>query len=404
MPRRRRIRSVDDAQALAKRRLPRSVYEYVEGGTEGEVTVRANRRAFEEVTFRPKAAVLYGERQLATTVLGQPLSMPVIVAPAGYIRMAHRDGERGAARAAGQAGTAIGISTLSSYPIEEITAATTAPVWYQLYFAGGRAGAEIAIDRAREAGCQALILTVDLAAAAGRERRLRGGGVPTRVDLRNALRYAPEMVVRPAWLLDFLRDGLKLDVPNVRTEREGPPLSAAEASKSMRDAAPTWDDMEWVRERWGGPLVVKGILRADDARRAVDAGAAAVVVSNHGGNALDGTPPTLRVLPEIVAEVGDEVEVLVDGGIRRGGDVVKALAMGARAVLVGRAYVWGLAADGEAGVSAILRVLRDGIDRTLALLGCPSVHELDASYLDIPPAWVAPRADVPAADATEVSP
>jgi isopentenyl diphosphate isomerase/L-lactate dehydrogenase-like FMN-dependent dehydrogenase len=389
--RQRRIRSVDDAQLLAKRRLPRSVYEYVEGGTEGEVTVRANRRAFEEVTFRPKAAVLYGERDLTTTVLGCPLSMPVVVAPAGYIRMAHRDGELGAARAAGEAGIAVGISTLSSYPIEEITAATTAPVWYQLYFAGGRAGAEIAIDRARDAGCQALILTVDLAAAAGRERRLRGGGVPTRVDLRNALRYAPEMVVRPAWLIDFLRDGLRLDVPNVRTEPEGPALSAAEASKSMRNAAPTWDDMGWVRERWGGPLVVKGLLRADDARRAVDAGAAAVVVSNHGGNALDGTPPTLRVLPEIVAAVGDDVEVLVDGGIRRGGDVVKALAMGARAVLVGRAYVWGLAAGGEAGVAQVLRVLRDGIDRTLALLGCPSVGALDASYLDVPPAWVAAR-------------
>ncbi len=177
----------------------------------------------------------------------------------------------------------------------------------------------------------------------------------------------------------------------MRTEPEGPALSAAEASRSMRDAAPTWDDMEWVRERWGGPVVVKGILRADDARRAVDGGASAVVVSNHGGNALDGTPPTLRVLPEIVAEVGDEVEVLVDGGIRRGGDVVKALAMGARAVLVGRAYVWGLAAGGEDGVAQVLQVLRDGIDRTLALLGCPSVAALDASYLDVPPAWVAAR-------------
>jgi isopentenyl diphosphate isomerase/L-lactate dehydrogenase-like FMN-dependent dehydrogenase len=387
VPRQRRIRSVDDAQLLAKRRLPRSVYEYIEGGTEGEVTVRANRRAFEEVTFRPKAAVLFGERDLTTTVLDTPLSMPVIVAPAGYIRMAHRDGERGAARAAGEAGVAIGISTLSSYPIEEITGATTAPVWYQLYFAGGRTGAEIAIDRARAAGCRALVLTVDLAAAAGRERRLRGGGVPTRVDLGNALRYAPEMVLRPRWLADFLRDGLRLDVPNVRTAPDGPSLSAAEASRSMREHAPTWDDMGWIRERFGGPVIVKGILRADDARRAVDAGAAAVVVSNHGGNALDGTPPTLRVLPEILAEVGDEVEVLVDGGVRRGGDVVKALAMGARAVLVGRAYVWGLAAAGETGVAQVLGVLRDGIDRTLALLGCPSVAELDRSYVDVPPAW-----------------
>jgi isopentenyl diphosphate isomerase/L-lactate dehydrogenase-like FMN-dependent dehydrogenase len=381
------LTSVDEAQRIAKRRIPRSVHHYIEGGTEAEFTVRDNRRAFEELTFRPRAAVFVPRRELATTVLGQELSMPVIVAPAGYIRLAHRDGELGAARAAGRAGIAAGISTLSSYPIEEIAAASPGPVWYQLYFAGGRTGAELAIERARKAGCRALIVTVDLAAAAGRERHFRGGGLPTRVDLRSALRYAPELLPRPRWTLDFLRDGLRLEIPNVRTSPDGPPLSLAEASRSMRRAAPTWDDLAWIRERWGGPIVVKGILSADDARRALDAGAGAIVVSNHGGNALDGTPATLRVLPEVLAAVGGRSEVLLDGGVRRGADVVKALALGARAVLVGRAYIWGLAAAGEPGVARILEILRDGIDRTLALLGCPSVAALDRSYLNIPHDW-----------------
>jgi len=381
------LTSVEEAKRIAKRRVPRSVFHYIEGGTEGEITVRENLRAFEAVTFRPRAAVFAARRELATHVLGQELSMPVIVAPAGYIRMAHRDGEIGAARAAGLAGIAAGISTLAAYPIEAIAAASPGPVWYQLYFAGGRTGAELAIERARKAGCRALIVTVDLAAAAGRERRFRGGGLPTRVDLRNALRYAPELLPRPRWTLDFLRDGLRLEIPNVRSSPDGPPLSLAESSKSMRRAAPTWEDLGWIRERWQGPLIVKGILSASDARRAIDEGAQAIVVSNHGGNALDGTPATLRVLPEVVDAVGGRAEVLLDSGVRRGADVVKALALGARAVLIGRAYIWGLAAAGEPGVTRILEIFRDGIDRTLALLGCPSVAALDRSYVEVPTSW-----------------
>jgi isopentenyl diphosphate isomerase/L-lactate dehydrogenase-like FMN-dependent dehydrogenase len=388
---RRPILSVSQAEQMAKRRLPRSVYSFIEGGTEEEQTVTANRRAYTELTFRPRVATSFEHRELTTTVLGCELSMPVALAPAGMIRLAHRGGEVAAARAAGEAGTAVGVSTMSSYPIEEIAAVTPGPVWYQVYFAGGRTGAEIAIERARRAGCAALIVTVDYAAGAAKEAMMRRGGVPARVDLRNALRYAPEMLLRPRWLLDFARDGLKLDVPNVRTSMDGAPLSAAEASRTMRATTPTWADMSWIRELWPGPLAIKGVLTADDARRAVDHGASAVMVSNHGGNALDSTPPTLRVLPEIVAAVGAETEVFVDGGIRRGADVVKALALGARAVLVGRAYVWGLAAAGENGVRDILRMFRDGIDRTLALLGCPSVHAVDPSYLDVPTAWPHPE-------------
>ena len=216
---------------------------------------------------------------------------------------------------------------------------------------------------------------------------MRGGRIPTRVDLRTALTYAPEIVLRPAWAIDFLRGGLRLEVPNVRRTIDGPPLSAAEASASMRTSTPTWDDLGWIKERWGGKLAVKGVLSAEDARRAVDLGADAVIVSNHGGNALDGTPASLRMLPEVVTAVGDRTEVLMDGGVRRGADVVKALALGARAVLIGRAYLWGLAARGEQGVGDILGMFRAGIDRTLALLGCPSVEALDHSYLHLP-AWV----------------
>jgi isopentenyl diphosphate isomerase/L-lactate dehydrogenase-like FMN-dependent dehydrogenase len=327
--------------------------------------------------------VVHPKPDLRTEVLGQELAMPIVLAPAGYIRLAHRDGEAGAARAAARAGVPIGVSTLASHDVFDITA-TGASTWYQLYFAGGRDGAEVAIDRAREAGCRALIVTLDLAASAARERMLRGGAIPTSVNLANAARYAPELVRRPSWLRDFMRDGLRLDVPNVRTERDGPPLTAAEASKSMRASAPRWEDFAWLRERWQGPLIAKGLLRPEDARRAIDVGADAIVVSNHGGNALDSTPPTIEVLPGIVDAVGGAVDVLVDGGIRRGSDVVKALAFGARAVLIGRAYIWGLAAGGEAGVERVLRLLRDDVSRTLTLLGCPSVADLDRSYVDAP--------------------
>jgi isopentenyl diphosphate isomerase/L-lactate dehydrogenase-like FMN-dependent dehydrogenase len=313
--------------------------------------------------------------------------MPLVVAPAGMIRLAHRGGEVAAARAAGRLGTAVGISTLSSYPIEAIATSTTGPVWYQVYFAGGRAGAEIAIDRAKRAGCRALLITVDLAASARREQALPGGEIPTRVDLRNALRYAPQLIGKPQWLFDFLRDGLRIDVPNVRLTPDGAPLSAADASASMRRSAPTWSDLTWIRRQWPGPIAIKGVLSADDARRARDAGVEAVIVSNHGGNALDGVPATLQLLPEIVGAVGHDLEVLMDGGIRRGSDAVKALALGAKAVLIGRSYIWGLAAGGEDGVAQALRLLRDGVSRTLGLLGCPSLAELDDSFVSLPPSW-----------------
>lgn len=383
-----RFMTVDQAQLEARGRVPRSVYRFLEGGTDAEVTVAENRSAFRDVTFLPRAGVVHTAPDLATELLGVQLAMPVVLAPAGYIRLAHRDAEVGSARAVADAGLAIGVSTLSSHDVFDV-AATGAATWYQLYFAGGRPGAEVAIERATEAGCRALIVTLDLAASSGRERTLRGGGaIPTRVTVRSALTYLPELLPRPRWLFDFARDGLRLDVPNVRLTKDGEPLSAAAASKSMREAAPSWQDFAWIREQWSGPIVVKGLLTADDARRAVDVGADAVVVSNHGGNALDGTPATIRMLPEVVAAVGDRMPVLMDGGVRRGSDIVKALALGARAVLIGRAYIWGLAAGGTEGVARVLQLLRDDVSRTLTLLGCASVHELDRTFVEAP--W-APR-------------
>jgi pre-mycofactocin synthase len=385
--RRRTFSSVTQAQAIAKRRLPASVYRYVQGGNDGRASISDNLQAFAQIGFRPKCATLFQERNLSTTILGRYSSMPVVLAPAGFIRLAHRDAEKGAAEAAGDAGIPIGLSTLSSCAVEDVAAATKGPVWYQLYFAGGRTTAEHAIARAEAAHCAALVLSVDIPG----QSKPRWGDKPTpvRIDRRNALAYAPEMITRPAWLYDFLRDGLHLDVPNVRTAPGEAPLSVGEAALSMKGCTPTWSDLGWIREAWSGPIVVKGVFRPDDARRAVDHGAQAVVVSTHGGNALDGTPSPLRALPSVLEAVGAEIEVLVDGGVRSGMDVVKAVALGARAVLIGRAYVWGLAAGGKDGVRQVLQLLQSDIDYTLAFLGCSEVGQLGSDCLDLPFAWPA---------------
>jgi len=308
--------------------------------------------------------------------------MPVITTPAGFIRVAHPDGELGVARAAEAAGTATGIGILASYPIETITA-TASDVWFQLYMIGGREGSAIAVERA---GCRVLVVTVDFAPISGAMDHPHGqAGVPDRVDLPTALRYAPEMITKPLWALNFLRAGLELKFPNSPPLDGNDDLSAGQVGAGiMAYPPPPWDDIAWVRKQWDGPLVVKGITAVEDARRAIAEGADAISVSNHGGNSLDGSPATIRVLPSIVDAVNGEIEVLLDGGVRRGSDIVKALALGARAVLVGRPYIWALAAGGEESVRQILEVYRRGIDGTLTLLGCPSVQDLNMSYLRLP--------------------
>ena len=376
-----KVVNIEDLRRLAQRRLPKSVFDYLDGGAEAESTLAENCRAFSDLTFRPRGAVAFRECNLKTTVLGQELSMPALLAPVGYSRLMHPAGEVGAARAAGKAGTGYILSTISGYRLEDVKAASTGPVWYQLYLVGGRDAAEGALDRARRAGFSALVITVDTAVAGRRERDYRNG---MKALLGNSalakIPYLPNILAHPHWLVSFLLDGGTPPLENIVIPGKGP-LPLIDVSAALARSTVTWDDLRWIRQMWPGPIVVKGILIAEDARRALDAGAAACVVSNHGGRQLDGAPASLRALPEIVAAAGTQMEVLMDGGIRRGSDIVKALCMGARAVLIGRAYAYGLAAAGEAGVTRALEILQDDVERTLRLLGCEATDQLNASYI-----------------------
>jgi L-lactate dehydrogenase (cytochrome) len=376
-----RILSVREAQRLARRVLPRVVFDYIDGGADDERTLRANEDAFGDIAFVPHMGVDVGTPELATTVLGTPVSLPVLLAPCGLVRIMHPDSAPGVARAAQRQGTISVLSTVAGASVEEVAAAAPGPLWFQLYAAGGRREAEGLVERARSAAVAALVITIDTPVLGNRERDVRNGvSPPLRVTPSNAVHLGPQVLSRPAWLLRLARDGVRVS----RAPRAAPaPADAGPTVGAVAMAASpfTWEDVAWLRDRWTAPLVVKGVLTGADARRAVDAGADAVVVSNHGGRQLDGAPATLRVLPEIVAAVGGDAEVLLDGGIRRGGDIVKALALGARAVLVGRPYLYGLAVAGESGVDRVLTVLRAEMARTLSLLGCRSAAELDTGWV-----------------------
>ena len=379
-----RVVNIDDLRRLAQRRLPRVVFDYLDGGAEGEVTLRENRRAFDAVTFRPRLAAERAACELGTTVLGTALSFPTLLAPVGYSRLMHPAGEPAAARAAGAAGLGYVLSTVSGYPLEAVKAASTGPLWYQLYVIGGRAAAAAAIERARAAGFSALVITIDTAVAGMRERDHRNGMAQLLGrDLGPKLPFLPQLLSHPRWLFGFLRGGRVLRLPNVVVPGRGA-LPLMDVTTALADAAVTWDDVRWLGQLWRGPIVIKGVLTAEDARCAVDAGAAAVVVSNHGGRQLDGAPASLQALPEVVAAVAGRAEVLMDGGIRRGSDIIKAICLGARAVLVGRAYAYGLAAAGGAGVTRALEILRSDAERTLKLLGCPAISQLDRSFVAVP--------------------
>jgi isopentenyl diphosphate isomerase/L-lactate dehydrogenase-like FMN-dependent dehydrogenase len=382
-----RVVSIDDLRPLAHRRLPQAVFDYLDGGADGEVTLRENRRAFDDVTFRPRHAVAVPQCDLRTRVLGFDVSFPAILAPVGYSRLMHPDGEIGAARAAGAAGTAYILSTISGHRLEDVKAASSGPVCYQLYLMGGREAAEAAIERACVAGCAALVVTIDTAVAGMRERDFRNGMKELMGTNPFAkIPFLPQVLARPGWLAGFLLDGGLSKLPNVVVPGQGP-MELIDVSAALASAAVTWEDLRWIRKLWPDPIVIKGVLTGDDARRAVDEGAAAVVVSNHGGRQLDCVPASLRVLPEVVAAVNGRVEVLMDGGIRRGADIIKAICLGARAVLCGRAYAYGLSAAGEAGVTRALEILRTDVERTLKLLGCSSIAALDRSYVDVSANW-----------------
>lgn len=378
----RSLESVADARRRAQRHLPSSVYSFIEGGNEARITVRANVEAFEQIGFRPRVSSDQSASDTRTTVLGREISMPVITTPAGFIRIAHPGGELAVARAAARAGIPTGVSILASTPIESITQVNP-DTWFQLYMIGGREGTAASIERARQAGVRVLIVTVDLAAGTGGSDNRKAAMPPGRIDLAGAVRHSPQMLAHPRWALRFLRGGLDLTAPNVPGV-DGRTMTIAEGSAALRQHPPTWDDIAFIRGIWQGPLVVKGIVTAEDARVAADLGVDAVSVSNHGGNGLDGAPATIRALPEVVAAVGDRIEVLMDGGVRRGGDVVKAVSLGARAVLIGRPYIWALAAGGEQGVDEVLALFRKGISGTMALLDRRTIKDLDETALILP--------------------
>src|SRR5271167_3742574 len=382
-----RVVNIHDLREIARRRLPRAVFDYLDGGAEGEVTLRENCRVFEDVIFRPRQATAVDSCNLTTRVLGQDIAFPGLLAPIGYSRMMHPGGEVDAARAAGEFGTGYILSTVSGHKLENVKAASRGPVWYQLYLVGGRPAAEAAIERIRAAGFSALVITIDTAMAGMRERDPRNGTKQLLgPSLLAKIPFLPQMLVRPGWLGAFLRDGGKPKLENI-VQPDKTPMPLMDVTAALARAVVTWKDLEWIRKAWPGPILVKGILTGDDARRAVDEGVAGIIVSNHGGRQLDGVSATLRALPEVVAAVGGQTEVLMDGGIRRGSDIVKAICLGARAVLLGRGYAYGLAAAGHAGVVRALGILREDVERTMRLLGCASVAELNSSFVEVPESW-----------------
>jgi L-lactate dehydrogenase (cytochrome) len=386
--------SVAVAQRRAERRLPKSVYGAVIAGSERGRSMGDNVAAFDELLFNPSVGGAAQDRDLSVSVMGQPMSMPVIISPTG-VQAVHPDGEVAVARAASARGVAMGLSSFASKPIEEVIDANP-QTFFQIYWAGDRGSIMDRVERARTAGAAGLILTLDWSFSHARD--WGSPSIPERIDLRTVLKHMPETIVRPRWMLEWARAGgpPALGVPNFGPATGPTPTFFDAYGAWMQTAPASWEDVSWLREVWGGPFMLKGVMRVDDARRAVDAGVTAISVSNHGGNNLDSSPAPVRVLSAIADAVGDNLEVVMDGGVRRGGDVVKAVALGARAVMIGRAYLWGLAANGQAGVENVLDVLRAGIDSTLLGLGAASIGDIGPDDLFVPPdfsplAWTGRR-------------
>ena len=370
------------ARERARRRLPRSVYQALWAGSERGATLEDNVASFEQIGFAPHVAGLPAKREMGVTVMGQEMPMPVIISPTG-VQAVHPDGEVAVARAAAARGVSMGLSCFASKPVEEVVAANPR-VFFQTYWSGSRDQIVARLERARAAGAVGLIVTLDWTFAHGRD--WGSPFIPDKINFEAMRRYAPEVIRRPRWLLEYARSRQlpDLTVPNMAVPGQPAPTFFGAYGEWMGTPPPSWDDVRWLREQWDGPFLLKGVIRVDDAKRAVDAGVTAISVSNHGGNNVDGTPATIRALPAVAEAVGDQIEVLLDGGIRRGGDVVKAVTLGAKAVLVGRPYLWALAANGQAGVENLLDVLRNGIDSTLLGLGRASLGDVTRDDLVIP--------------------
>jgi heme/flavin dehydrogenase (mycofactocin system) len=378
--------TVAEAQRRAQKQLPKSVYGALIAGSEKGITVEDNIAAYGELGFAPHVAGLSSKRDLSTTVMGQEISLPVIISPTG-VQAVHPEGEVAVARAAAARGTAMGLSSFASKPVEDVVAANP-KTFFQTYWVGNRDQILERIERARAAGAVGLIATLDWSFSHGRD--WGSPAIPETMNLKTMIRFSPEALGHPRWLLAFLKSRHLPDLttPNLAAKGEKGPTFFGAYGEWMQTPPPSWDDVAWLREQWGGPFMLKGITRVDDAKRAIDAGVTAISVSNHGGNNLDGTPATIRVLQPIAESVGGQVEVLLDGGIRRGSDVVKAVALGARAVMIGRAYLWGLAANGQAGVENVLDLLRSGVESALLGLGHSTIQELTPEDLVIPPGFL----------------
>ncbi len=370
------------AQERAKKRLPKSAYSSLISASEKGLTVADNVAAFGELGFAPHVIGALDKRELATTVMGQEISLPVIISPTG-VQAIHPDGEVAVARAAAARGTAMGLSSFASKPMEEVIAANP-KTFFQIYWLGSRDDIAARAERARAAGAKGLIVTTDWSFSHGRD--WGSPKIPEKMDLKTILKMSPEVMTKPRYMWTWGKTFRppELCVPNQAINGQAPPPFFHAYGEWMGTPAPTWEDIAWLRELWGGPFMLKGVMRIDDAKRAVDAGVSAISVSNHGGNNLDSTPASIRALPAIAEAVGDQVEVLLDGGIRRGSDVVKALALGARAVMLGRAYLWGLAAEGQTGVENVLDIMHGGIDSALRGLGKGSIHDLGPDDILVP--------------------
>ena len=378
------IVNIADMRALARRRLPNAAFDYLDGAADDEITAKDNVAAFSEVIFKPRQAVMTAP-DLSTIVLGVDLAMPAILSPIGYSRMLHPRGELAGAGGARRAGTGYILSTISGHPLEKVREQND-KVFFQVYLMGGREATKRAFTRAKALGYRGLFVTIDTAVAGNRERDPRNGmRALMGKELLPKLPYVPEIMMHPRWLFRFLLDGGMPGLPNVVTETG--PLVATDVGRALENAHVCWDDLQWIRESWDGPIVIKGVMTADDAQRAVDMGANGIVVSNHAGRQLDSVAASLRVLPGIVERVKGKTTIIFDGGIRRGGDIAKALCLGAEAVLVGRAYAYGMAAAGDAGVDRALEILKADLVRTMKLLGANSVKDLTTDLVALKPGF-----------------
>ncbi len=378
--------NISDLRKLAKNRLPKMVFDYIDSGADREQTLSQNCTAFNEIFFRPRCAVSTPSCDLSISILNQDFKLPFLLAPVGSSRLFYPKGEVVAAREAGNAGTGYTLSTLSGCRLEEVKEATNFPAWYQLYLLGGRAVALKTIERAKRAGFSAIVVTIDTPVSGLRERDLRNG--TKELLSKNPIKmfpYLSQILIKPCWMTQWLNDGGLMDFPNV--ELENGPMGYTEIGPALEASVVTWEDLKWIRDAWGGKIIVKGVHISEDARKAVELGVDAIVVSNHGARQLDSVAPTICALPEIINAVNGQIDVLLDGGIRRGSDVVKALCMGAKGVLIGRAYAYGLGAAGGEGVARAIEIIKTDILRTMKLLGCDSVKNLDPSYITIPENW-----------------